>query len=283
MSEHTSVLQVVRIMSDESEISKKYNLMIPSDTSKVTVENLWRIISAITKIGRTFQREDIARHPDSPFTDKIAIGRFLSYLKYLGIINESRERVEKKEGKFQFVQKFSITDTASKFYYLLQDGRKEAAMAEWSNIIREQDLYRVITSELFSQTKKITIRELQDIIWKAYGGKHLSSFYRNGAEFIAELLSHAGLVEFDRSSGLISQKEYFAEEDMPLKLDIEHPTKVAGPPIGPDFVEFSYEGLYLKIKPDETRIGLAKGILNLLEKELQTGKEAGKAEGDKTS
>jgi len=38
-------------------------------------------------------------------------------------------------------------------------------------------------------------------------------------------------------------------------------------------MEFSYEGLYLKIKPDQIRIGLAKGILDLIEKQLQTKNE----------
>ena len=259
-------------MSNNSSIDELGNLVIPSDPSKVTVENLWRVMNVITKIGRTFQKEDITRHPDSPFTDKIAIGRILSYLKYLGIISESRERTEGKEGKVLITQKFAVTDTASKFYYLLQDGRKEEAMTEWSNLIRSQALYKIIISELLSQAKKTTIRELQDVIWKAYGGKHRSSFYRNGAEFIAELLSNAGLVEFDRSSGLISLKEY-AEKELPARVSVEHPTKVTGPPIGPEFMEFSYEGLYLKIKPDQTRIELAKGILNLIEKQLQTKKE----------
>lgn len=260
-------------MSKDSSIKKLDTLTIPSDPSKVTVENLWRVMNVITKTGRTFRKEDITGHPDSPFTDKIAIGRILSYLKYLGIVSESRERVEGEEGKVQRIQKFTVTDKAQKFYYLLQDGRKEGAMTEWSKLIMDHDLYKVVTHELLSQVKKTTIRELQDVIWRAYGGKHLSSFYRNGAQFIAELLSNAGLVDFDRSSGLISLKEYVGEEELPAQVTVAHPTKVTGPPIGPDFVEFSYEGLYLKIKPDQTRIELAKGILDLLEAQLQTKKE----------
>lgn len=277
-------------MSDSSTVEKLPNLVVPSDASKVTVENLWRTMNAITKIGRVFQKKDIASHPDSPFTGQIDIGRILSYLKYLGIISESREKIKDKEGKVQRIQKYKVTEKAQKFYYLIQSGRKEEAMAEWSNLIKDHDLYKIVAEELLSQTKKTTIRELQDIIWEAYGGKHQSSFYRNGAEFVAELLDNAELVEFDKSTGLISLKEYTAEKKL-VTPTIAHPIKVAGPPIGPDFMEFSYEGLYLKIKPDQTRIELAKGVLSLIEKQLQAKKKktvneehsVGKAEVDKTS
>jgi hypothetical protein len=260
-------------MSNNSNSEKTSGLIIPSDPSKVTVENLWRVMNIITKIGRTFQKEDITGHPDSPFTDKIAIGRILSYLKYLGIVSESRERTEGEEGKAYSTQRFTVTDTASKFYYLLQDGRKEEAMVEWSNTMRNHDLYKIVFKELLSQSKKATVRELQDIIWKAYGGKHRSSFYKNGSEFVAELLSNAGIIEYDRSSGLIYLREYIKEKELPTRVTVAHSTEATGPPIGPDFLEFSYEGLYLKIRPDQIRIELAKGLLNLIEKQLQTGKE----------
>ena len=278
-------------MSNNTTVEKSGTLMIPSDPSKVTVENLWRTVNAITKIGRVFQKEDIAKHPDSPFTGKIDIGRVLSYLKYLGIISESREKIKDEKEKVQRIQKFMVTENAQKFYYLLQGGRKEEAMVEWSNLMKDHDLYKIIVKELLSQTKKTTIRELQDIIWKAYEGKHQSSFYHNGAEFVAELLGNARLVEFDRSTGLISLKEYVAEKELPATVTVVHPTKVAGPPVGPDFMEFSYEGLYLKIKPDRERIELAQGVLDLIEKQLQIKKEkavneerrVGKVEADKTS
>lgn len=261
-----------KVMSN-STTDKSGSLVIPSDPSKVTVENLWRVMNVITRIGRTFQKEDITGHPDSPYTDKIAIGRILSYLKYLGIITETREKGEREEGKAQRIQKFAVTDKAQKFYYLLQDGRKESAMTEWSKFMMDHDLYKIITKELLTQTKKTTIRELQDVIWKAYGGKHRSSFYRNGAEFIAELLSNANLVDFDRSSGLISLKEHLAEKELPSKFVVEHPPELSGPPIGPNFMEFSYEGLYLKIKPDRENIELAKGVLGVIEKRLETKKK----------
>ena len=289
MSEH-NVCFGDKVMSNNTTVDKSGTLMIPSDPSKVTVENLWRVMNVITRIGRTFQKEDIAGHPDSPYRDKIAIGRILAYLKYLEVVNESREKIEGEAGKVQRVQKFTVTDKAQKFYYLLQDGRREGAAVEWSNLMKEHDLYKIVAKE-FSQSKKTTIRELQDIIWKAYGGKHKSSFYRNGAEFVAELLSKAGLVEFDRSSGLISLREYVTKKKPPTQVTVVHPTEVTGPPIGPDFMEFSYEGLYLKIKPDRDRIELAKGVLDLIEKQLQTKKEktvneerrVGKAEAGKTS
>lgn len=267
MSEHFISLMGV---NDLSEALTLDNLKIPSDTSKVTVDNLWRVMNVITKIGRTFQKEDITKHPDSPFTDEVAIGRILAFLKYLEIVNEEREKIE---GVAKRVQRFTVTEKAQKFYYLLQDGRKEGALGEWSKLIKEHDLYKIVTQELLSKTKKTTIRELQDLIWKSYGGKHRSEFYRNGAEFIAELLNNARLADFDSSSGLVSPKEYPAKEELPHKIAIKHPSEAAGPPTGPDFVEFSYEGLYLKIKPDQTRIELAKGILDLLETRLQTKKE----------
>jgi hypothetical protein len=278
-------------MNKSTIVEKSGTLMIPSDPSKVTVENLWRTMNAITKIGRVFQNQDVAKHPDSPFTGKIDVGRVLSYLKYLGIINESREKIKDEKGKAQRIQKFTVTEKAQKFYYLLQSGRKEEAMAEWSTLLKDHDLYKTVVSELLSQTKKTTIRELQDIIWKVYEGKHQSSFYRNGAEFVAELLNNANLVEFDRSTELISLKEYIAEKELPATFTVTHPTKVTAPPVGPDFMEFSYEGLYLKIKPDRDRIELAKGVLDLIEKQLQTKKmkavneerKVGKAEVDKTS
>jgi len=246
-------------------------LVIPSDPSKVTVENLWRVLNVIVKIGRTFQNEDIAKHPDSPYTDKIALGRILSYLKYLGVITESRERSQMKEGKPEIVQKFKVTDAASKLYYFLQDGRRDDAMSEWANLIKSHVLFRSIRDELLSSSSKTTIRELQDAVWRAYGGKHQSTFYRNGAEFIAELLDNAGLVEFNRSSGLVSLIERPGKEE-PVEEVVSTPRPTRGPPVGPDFVEFSYEGLYLKIKPDPVKIELAKGILELLEKQIQAKK-----------
>jgi len=261
------------------EVAELGKLMVPSAASIVTVENLWRIMNVITKIGRTFQKEDIVNHPDSPYTDKVAIGRILSYLKYLGFITEKREKVEAKDGA-QFVQKFTITETANKLYYLLQDGRREEMMKEWHDLMEKHDLYRIVQNELLSQTKKATIRELQDVIWKAYGGKHQSSFYKEGAEFIAELLDNARLVEYDKANGYISQIEV-GETDLKTKFEIKHTSKSLAAPVGPDYVEFSYEGLYLKIKLDEKRLELAKGILNLLENQLQLKKpknKVGKAE-----
>lgn len=257
-------------VNDLSETLSVHNLKIPSDTSKVTVDNLWRVMNVITKIGRLFVKEDITKHPDSPFTDEVAIGRILAFLKYLEIVNEEREKIE---GVAKRIQKFTITDKAQKFYYLLQDGRREGALGEWSKLIKEHDLYKIVNQELLSKTKKMTIRELQDLIWKSYGGKHRSEFYRNGAEFIAELLNNANLADYDSSSGLVSPKEYPAKEELPHKIGIKDRSEVAGPPAGPEFVEFSYEGLYLKIKPDQTRIELAKGILDLLENQLQTRKK----------
>lgn len=271
MSEHfTLCTKSVSTLNEELSTKKLDNLKIPSDPSKVTVVNLWRTMNIITRIGRTFQKEDITKHPDSPFTDKIAIGRILSFLKYLEIVNESREQVE---GEAKRIQKFVVSDRAQKFYYLLQDGRKEEALVEWSDLIKDHDLYKIITNELLSKSRKTTIRELQDVIWKAYGGKHQSSFYRTGAEFIAELLDHARLVDFNKSSGFVTPRENAVKEELPERVEVTHQTKVAGPSAGPDYVEFSYEGLYLKIKPDQTRVELAKGILSLLETQLQTKKE----------
>jgi len=192
-------------------VEKSYTIELPSDPNVVTVNNIWKILFLIPKIGRVFQKEDIIKSEKSPLKHPLSVARVLSYLKYLKILEEER----KPKQKF----KIKKNDDINSLYYFLQCERDSDARIVWKKILSNHDLFLFLRDKLLTKQGNPTIVELQDELQKIKTGVR-AEYLKRGALFIAKLLDDAGLIRFDEPKGMIYKLEEKPSEEKLLPKEI---------------------------------------------------------------
>ncbi len=181
---------------------EKFDVKLPSDATKVTVSNLWSYCLAIARTGKTFEAKDLLK-ANPPHTSEDPMRRNLAYLKYLGFLDEKREKLV-KDGKKVNIQRFNqrVKDALVKdFFYLLASGRKDEARTHWRRLIEKHAIFKLVKSKLFKETDLATLNDLEDLLRIQDNSKSNPQFYKSGALFVASLLEEAGLIKYNSVEG----------------------------------------------------------------------------------
>jgi hypothetical protein len=201
-------------------INMNGTIQLPS-SKVVSSKNLWAYLKAISRVGRIFTKDDLLKQ-QLPITSKTDMGRILSYLKYLGVLEAKRESIENKT-----LLKWRVRESAENLYYLLQSERENDARREWTNLLKNHELFQLIRKNLLKK-ETATIIELQDFLREHHGRKWSAAFYRNSALFVAELFSDVGLIDYDKKKEIIKLKPEKPEiKEKKEEIETESPEIVA--------------------------------------------------------
>jgi len=188
-------------------------IKLPS-RSEVTVDKLWKVLRVFAVENRPMDSKDLSEVQDSPSKSEAICSSILDYLRYLGFLEERAHEIEAKR-----ILKYEVVEEAKELLYFLQTDRPEEALKEWAKILSRHPLYsRGIKVDFFEKQCKgmaSTVTGLQDFLYRSDKGRLKSDRYAEGAKFLAELFSEAGLLEYKKESGQISLKK---EVEKPLSI-----------------------------------------------------------------
>lgn len=205
--------------------SKEYNIKLPSG-DVVTIKNLLEVSKIIARTGKNFTEKHILEN-NSPVNEK-SLFRILSYLKYLGLIYDTRE-IETKEGKERKIQKWNQRDTskAVDFFYALKAGREQVAHDKFSELVKLNDLFLGIKEELINKNPSPTQLDLENYFRKKNPGKN-PRYYQRGVSFALSLLSSCDLIIKEGNAFKLSEseKENLEKEDSPPPKNEKEPSKI---------------------------------------------------------
>ncbi|MFH0831898.1 MAG: hypothetical protein V1886_03485 [archaeon] len=188
---------------------KEYNLKLPS-SSIVNLKSSWEVLKIISKTGKTFTDKDVVKN-GSPINEN-NLFRVLSYLKYLGLLVEKRER-EVINGKEESVQRWMQEDNkdVTEFFFLLRDNREEEAKKILIELIKKHDLFLSIKDELINGHPSITVIDLKDFFRKKIPEKS-PSYYDNGIKFTIDFLLFCKLIFTEGNIIKLKEQESKHEE-----------------------------------------------------------------------
>lgn len=172
---------------------KSHRIKLPSNTGVVSIKTLWDTIKTISSTGSTFTIPQLIQCGLYTKVDDY-ISRNLAYLKYLGFLKETREKV-KTGDKTENIQKFTILEDkkVSDIIYDLKANREDSARSKFGELLKGHELYLGLKSEFFGQTKIKTFIDLEHFVKEKNPGKN-PTYYQNGGKFIMKLLEQAKLV-----------------------------------------------------------------------------------------
>lgn len=173
---------------------KEYELKLPSDTNVVTPTNIWKTAIVIANFGKAFTDKELSE-AGTPVNEK-NLFRILSYMKYLGLVIEKREKMSiNNENKTVQCWHQSDNKEVQDFFYYLQDKRELDAKRLFVKKIKNHDMFQSIKNELFVSQKIITEIDLRDHFRRKIPNKS-ANYYRRGTDFVIRFLAtFAGLIE----------------------------------------------------------------------------------------
>ena len=189
---------------ESSEAFSTY-VKLPS-RSEVTVDKLWKVLRVFAVENRPMDSKDLSEIPDSPSKSEAICSSILDYLRYLGFLEERAHEVETKR-----ILKYEVVEEAKELVYFIQTNRPDEALKEWTKILSKHPLFsQGIKAEFFEKQCKgmaSTVTGLQDFLYRTDKGRLKPDRYSEGAKFLAEIFSEAGLIEFRKESGQIGLKK----------------------------------------------------------------------------
>lgn len=181
--------------------NKTYKLKLPSDANDITKDVIWSYIKSIGYTGSTFTKEDLkASGLISPVDDTIK--RVLSYLKYLDVIEETRE-ISKGAEKKEAVQKFtrSKDPLIGEMFYELDAKREQEAKTKWKEHLGHHSAYIVLKDEFLAGSPSKKFLDLEHFLKSRpeLQGKS-AQYYQEGGKFLLDLFSDVGLLSIKENS-----------------------------------------------------------------------------------
>lgn len=173
-------------------------IKLPSSALVVSADSIWKFIETINRTGNVFTKDALKRNGLYTKTDDV-IKRNLSYLKYLGIIEESREKINVGDKK-ESVQKFKIIEEplVSDLFYELRASitnseRINLAKEKWKSVLKNHELFKTFRTNFFKDNSTKTLFDLEQFLRQENPNKS-PLYYQNGGKFIVELFYIANLV-----------------------------------------------------------------------------------------
>jgi hypothetical protein len=231
---------------------------VPSHFDMVTPKNIKRFCEVIKELPREFEAKDVAEAVDS-WTNLAAIGRLLSYVKYLNIVNEKRVLREDRR-----TQIFNLTPMGERI--------KKSFMFEphefpgiWTDVVRNSGVYQsLLNGQDIKEYGRISMASLEKTVYEAHGGRS-ENVAKRGARFVSNLLQDAGLAEVD--GNMLSFKLETEEEKEESQEEETH--EKLGAKTLPHIVQEGHEHI-LSPGNFEIDINLTKRSVDILKAYVET-------------
>lgn len=166
-------------------MENKFEIKFPSQAI-VTVSSIWRCLNTIAKTGKVFNKSQLIQQGLSIKSEE-SVGRILNYIKYLGIVEESRSK--EQEQKFTFVQNKTLND----MLYEMKANREEEAKRKFKEYLQTAPLFVLFSSQFFKGEPLKTFSELEYFLKDNTTGKD-SETLQKGGKFLMELFNFFDLV-----------------------------------------------------------------------------------------
>ncbi len=175
-----------------------YTLKVPSQMEVVTVSNLRKLIELFPRLADKFDDEDVSKIKEYPLNNTRAIGRVLSYLKYLDVLEDCR--IVKREDDEEIVkQGFCLTEKGG----LL----KETAIYDpnklkekWKEVVQDSELYKALTcNDEFEKSKYVSRSTVRKLLANSFSSrvKDMKERVDKGEDYLINFLDDAGLFKLD--------------------------------------------------------------------------------------
>ena len=174
-------------MQKQRSLSEKIKL--PSNWMLVNPDSIWKFLVAISKTGNVFNKDQLIKTGLYTSNDD-NISRNLSYLKYLGIIEE--ERGKDKDQRFKVLDKGSIKN----ILYELKAGREQDAKRKLKEHLQGHPLFQTLKDEFFKSDNTKTLHELEHFLKDGIPGKG-PQYYQKGGEVLIKILSLVSLAHLN--------------------------------------------------------------------------------------
>jgi hypothetical protein len=205
-------------------------IKLPSNWAIVTTDSIWKHLNTISKTGDTFNKEQLVK--SGLYTsNEDNISRNLSYLKFLGFIEE--ERSKGKDQRFRVMDEKTVKD----LFYELKASREENAKQKFKKHIQNHPLYATVRDAFFNGSTHKTLNDLEHFLRDGITGK-APQYYQKGGEFLMKLLSMATLVQLNGSEiilmddlennkkdELITKKEEIEDKEKKVEEKVDAGTK----------------------------------------------------------
>jgi hypothetical protein len=262
----------------QNESLKNFKLKLPSQFGLVTVDNIRKFTRLLPKLTDTFENTDIVNTKEYTVNNLDALARILSYVKYLGIISERRDKKNKR-------QYFDLTEDGLKLKEALLYFGDQEYEKHWKELIKKSDLYTfIITNEEFVKYKQIPRSIFKKTIGEQLDMKENIKRISQGEDFILELLYNANLIKYDNEYIRLPDKSVEEENETIEKQEIQQQevsvdfTPKIQPTEGYTYVKD--DDFELKIKLNDLSFALLKSHLNTLELKLKSLKKEKNQYGD---
>ena len=164
-------------------------IKLPSNWMLVNPDSIWRYLIIISKTGNTFNKDQLIK-AGLYTNNEDNISRNLSYLKYLGFVEE--ERGKGKDQRFKVIDKTEIRDVI----YELKANREDSAKLKLKTLLANHQLFRTLKDEFFKDEKNKTLNDLEHFLKDGLPGK-TPQYIQKGGEFIIKLLKLTSLADID--------------------------------------------------------------------------------------
>ena len=262
----------MKLQNDEK---KKFKIKLPSNPGIVTPDTLWKVLKTISKTGDTFTKDNLISCGLYTKVDD-HIRRNLAYLKYLGIIEESRGKVDGKN-----LQKFNVqsNEEVKGVVYEIKASREDEAKNKWGNLLKNHELYKAIKNNFFKGEKIKTLIDLEHFLRFENPDKS-PAYYQNGGNFIVKLLSETGLITKKENNIEINEYDALPPTHENNESQVETTDKITDDPnlrgvdtdIEKQHVAVITGPVYCNIKitlESKSQITIIKSILDDIEKNLE--------------
>src|SRR3989344_5205185 len=208
-----------KVIQMENTKKINYEIKLPSSTLAVNKGSISKFMETISKTGSVFTKEQLIANGLYTKSDDI-VSRNLAYLKYLGILDEVREKV-KQGDKEENVQKFTVKSTqlVKDLLYELRAGRNEEARKHWHNMVLNHEITKSIREDFFKGDSTKTLIDLEHFLRAKTPGKS-PGYYQQGGRFVVDLLAEAGILEESGNQLTLRMEGSPSETKAPLVVGI---------------------------------------------------------------
>jgi len=199
-------------------MASKDLIKLPNVKRGIIPTSIWSTLEAIAETGSIFTSEQLSVSKKVPTKSADTLSRILSYLKYLGIVNETRKD---KEQKFSLVKDKEVND----LIYEIKANRTNEAKAKWHSILGNHPMIKFINDKFFHDNSDKTFIDLEHFLKEQQPGE-APSYYQQGGIALMMLFEEAGFVSINGNRIIPANKEEPLNEEVEEDSVSEDTTQV---------------------------------------------------------
>lgn len=235
-------------------------ISIPSHP-RITLDSLLEVINSLWFQGGPVKAEVVTSKVN---ISRALVGRHLSFLAEIGLVLRTRPEVT---GSFFY----ELSENGRTVATALYEGDREQAITNFSKLFRELDIYQLIRAFLERKSGIISLNALTAMIIKQSNRAWKPQSTQPRVKALVQILDELDLVTFNDKENIIqlSKTEQIRLDKSKDSEEPHTPSKLKANDIEElHIAEFRTGQIFLRIPRNRQAIEEVRGILNVLEKQL---------------